>query len=531
MDNKVKILLGSRKNINSVNVDNYAKIELTRNASEINEFTVNDVVNASEVFDKEREDNPIYKIYGRIEYLSLLNGLVDDYNKLQDFFNPQKSGNTKNILNSFDFYLVAPSSGTTYNKITNTDNYKRTFTVIADKDDFELYPAGFSNNVYGDQVYTYSFKSDFNISKYFDCFNIPITELFLYIQYKNTTQEKMSHLTWSSTNGIVSKNNFIRKDLNVGDIVETNNGDDVNDIINYIPEEFLVNNISPQKYYIRTKYIDTSSKELEWSYNPLIPFKLRYLDNVVSTAKLSEIIKNETTLNVINTSNSGIRINMTKSTHQVLTETNVVINDWDNVSSIDFNWSTLNSELIFNVAGNYNIQFKTQIYLTQENSKYYAKTKIQRNTLFGWGDIIGTTNIFSETNKFEGVKFNELFNVGDRIRIMVQLIPNPNFKVSETIPNYATPIISEGKYVWRDILPQGYVEPLTDVGVDYPFLNGKRYLFSPIILDIAPNLSKLPFEISLNTINVFNEISYMKNQYNLDLTPLTKLNNFGKPCQ
>jgi hypothetical protein len=222
---------------------------------------------------------------------------------------------------------------------------------------------------------------------------------------------------------------------------------------------------------------------------------------------------------------------MTKSTHQVLTETNVVINDWDNVSSIDFNWSTLNSELIFNVAGNYNIQFKTQIYLTQENSKYYAKTKIQRNTLFGWGDIIGTTNIFSETNKFEGVKFNELFNVGDRIRIMVQLIPNPNFKVSETIPNYATPIISEGKYVWRDILPQGYVEPLTDVGVDYPFLNGKRYLFSPIILDIAPNLSKLPFEISLNTINVFNEISYMKNQYNLDLTPLTKLNNFGKPCQ
>ena len=75
MDKKIEILLGSEKNINSVNVDAYGKIELVRNTSELNEFTVNDVVNSTEQFDAEREANQIYRLYGRIEWLSLLNGL------------------------------------------------------------------------------------------------------------------------------------------------------------------------------------------------------------------------------------------------------------------------------------------------------------------------------------------------------------------------------------------------------------------------------------------------------------------------
>ena len=130
MDNRIEILLGSQKNTNSINTDNFNKIELTNNVSKITEFSVNDVVNSTEVFDAKRENNQVYRIYGRIEYLSLLNGIKSYYTKLEDFFNPQYTGDSKTIFNSFDFYLVAPTpyiSGTTYSNIPNTNYYRRTF--------------------------------------------------------------------------------------------------------------------------------------------------------------------------------------------------------------------------------------------------------------------------------------------------------------------------------------------------------------------------------------------------------------------
>ena len=124
MDRKLEILLGSQRDINSINTKEFTKAELTRKTSEITEFNVNDVVDATEVFDAERESNPVYRIYGRIEYLSLLNGLVNNYDKLDDFFTPDFDASSKNILNSFDFYLVRPaSSGYTRAGSINSGNY------------------------------------------------------------------------------------------------------------------------------------------------------------------------------------------------------------------------------------------------------------------------------------------------------------------------------------------------------------------------------------------------------------------------
>jgi len=399
MDNNVEILLGSQKNVNSVNTDTYGKVELTSNVSEITEFTVNDVVNSTEVFDAEREANPVYRIYGRIEYMSLLNGLKNNYSVLEDFFNPQYSGNSKNILNSFDFYLVAPSSGSgvTYTNITNTNKYKRNFKVIAGRDDFEIYPAGFTNNVYGEQVYGFSFKSDFDIANLYDYFGFPMTELFLYAQYKPALSpvEQMSYTTWSTSTGLPSKVTLYKKDLVVDDQVETNSLVDINDIIEWLPDEFLQTQVETQQFYIRTQYNDSGVKWLEWSYNPFIPFRLRYFDDALSAA-----------------------------------------------------------------------------------------------------------------------------NTGDT-----------SYEIVDSIPEYATKIDDDGNYVWREILPQGYVEPLTGVGVDYPFSNKRRYLFSPIIFDVIPNLSENTTLKHPNTLLVFNEISYVKNATNLDITPLTELDNIGKPCQ
>lgn len=539
MDNKVEILLGSQKNINSVNADNYNKIELTNNVSEITEFSINDVVNSTEVFDAERESNEVYRIYGRIEYLSLLNGLKGFERILNDFFNPQSSGDSKNIFNSFDFYLVAPSpyTGVTYTNFSNTNKYRRSFRVIAGKDDFELYPAGFTNNVYGEQVYAFNFKSDFDVSDYFDKLGFPLTELFLYAQYRVSGDDQMSYTTWSTIDGgVPSKITLNTVDQVVGDYVVRNNNTKINDIVEFISEEYYQALVDPQIFYIRTSYKQGSTtKWLEWSYNPFIPFRLRFLDSVVSTAKLSEIVESTTFLDVYAVSSPTTEINLTKSTAQILRKSSDSIEKWDSSSTPNFTWNALAGELVFTIPApiTYDINFRTQIYLPNGNDKYIAEIYMEeyRVGLFSWNEIPNTRRKFLTTNSIQTIHITRTYSAGDSIRIKTNLIPNPDKRMMFEIPDYALMLTSEGKYVWREILPEGYIDPLTGVGVDYPFLNKRRYLFSPIIFDIVPNLNEDDDFKHQNTLDVFSEISYSKYATNIDITPLTELNNIEKPCQ
>lgn len=394
MDDKIQILLGSEKNITSVNVDTYGKVQLTTDASELTEYTVNDVVNATLVFDEERENNPVYRIYGKIDYLSLLNGLIDDYKVLEDFFTPNYTGDSKNIMNSFEFYLVRPESG---KEIVGSDNYVRYFEVIATPSEFELYHAGFSNNVYGEQEYAFSFKKDYDVSTYFDKHGLPITDLYLYAQYNlkengNNIDETMEYSYWSSY-GVFSKRSFSPKTLNIGDRVETATGADFGDLYLYDKENFIETQVSGQTIYVTTQYNDGGSKYLVWKFNPFIPFKLRYLSN-------------------------------------------------------------------------------------------------------------------------------ELYNANTG---------NTSYDIVNSIPEYATKLDNDGNYVWREIVPQGYTEPLTGNGVDYPFFNKKRYLFSPVVLSISPDLDDE--DNGYNTRTVFNEIGYTQNPSTLDITPLSELDDIGKPCK
>ena len=542
MDEKLQILLGSCKNVNSVDVDNFQKIELENKPAPILEYDIRNALSATEIFDAEREANEDYRIYGKIEYLSLLNGLKATYSKLEDFFLPApQNSNNMNIFKSFDFYLLKAGTGYTrttggtitvlginsinylinetfgswvtaspsnyptgwissvgpgsymqqtaeyhakfvlgsqiinlislvkdiplsygtftmetnissvspsfdsamdgisiifyqnetfitsfqlltdgigYKKIeftlpevsgitkvaiivgsisksitmdyfklyqsgssdgstTNSlKGYVRYFDVLTELQDFEIYNAGFSNNVYGDQVYSFNFNKDFNISPYVDDFGFPATELFLYAQYKfNHSNETMLRTSWGTT-GIEETVAFNPVKLHIGDRV-------YGDLIEYSKSNFLQFQSSPQTYYINTPY---DAGVLQWMYNPIIPFRLRYF--------------------------------------------------YDNLNSA--------------------------------------------NT--------GSTS----------------------------------YEQQSTIPYYATSL-GDGNFIWRDIVPQGNVDPLTGLGVDYPFMNKKRYLFSSVILDVKPNLS------DSQTFNVFSEIKFGA-PIIINSNPISDLNNIGKPC-
>jgi len=390
VDNKINIQLGSTKNKNSIDVDTYTNIELANNQNEILEYNINNILSITEVFEAERQSNEVYRIYGGMEYLSLLNGMSKNYNDVSDFFTPYYCGDEggcdfKNIYDDFVFYLVKPSNN--YTKLNDDISHVRWFDVVATPQEFNLFNAGFSKNIFGDEKHIFTFNNDFDVSGVVDAFDMPIVELFLYAVYNKSTTgngiEKIYGSSWTTANGDTIYNEITPQPLNIGDRI-------YGDRIEYNKAEFTQTVKTDMNYKITTPYkYDSVVRKLWWEYNPLIPFRLRYFSNELSR---------------------------------------------DNVNTSSYDQAT-------------------------------------------------------------------------------------------RIPSYATKIDDEkGNVVWRNIMEQGYIDPITGVGVDYPFVNKKRYLFTNIILSIKPDLS------DYNTRNVFNEIKF--DEPTLVNTNITgNLNDVGKPCR
>lgn len=390
MDKKLEILLPEKRNVDSVNVDLYDKFYLKNQEANLIEYDIRNVLSVTEVFDAERQNNQIYRIYGNIEWLSILNGLREDYNSISDFFlpfysPPGESYSFKDLLNSFEIYLVRPS--TVFTAVTTTDSeYIRYFEVIATLNEIELYNAGFSKNIFNEQEYGFNLNIDIDIGDYIDALGFPLTELFLYFQYipkenDENIPEEMQRIVWNDNSGLPNVVSYVPTQLSIGDRI-IGNKISLNKL-NY-SQELLQNQI----YYISTPYsIAGNIERLIWYYNPFVPLRLRYFNNEVKRA------------------NTG----------------------------------------------------------------------------------------------------------------------STSYEVRNSIPYYAINI-GDGNYVWREILPQGYIDPITGNGVDYPFINGKRYLFSNVVLDIVPSLD------DFNTGNVFSEIK-LNNPTVLNTRPITDLNDIGKPCQ
>lgn len=286
----MEILLNKYKNVNSVNLEIKNKLALDSTNQNINEFNLHEIVDAAAVFDNERQNNAIYRIYGKIEYMSILNGLKKNYNELKDFFIINKI-NSKNIFNSFDFYLVIPSgpkptnSDSLYSNIPYTDRYRREFKVIATPNNIEIYKAGFSKNIFGEQEYCFNLNIDVDINDIYDGFNFPITDVYLFPVYKasvtNTLVENVSATIWNNHN-VKSTINLGTPTYNIGDTLTTINDINIGDIVTYNKNNYIQNIDDNQIFYIDTPYYDTisnSEKILRWKYNPFIELKLRYLSN------------------------------------------------------------------------------------------------------------------------------------------------------------------------------------------------------------------------------------------------------------
>lgn len=383
MSKIIQIQLGRFKNQFAIDVDQNLNVELTSSHKELLSFNESSVINVSELFNSERQESQSYRVYGRLDWMSIINGLFLQYTKIGDFFKTTRLGNelgglSKNIVNSFDIYLCYPSTGNT--QISPTE-FIRNNVIISKMENIEIYKAGYSRNIFANYIYAFDFNVDFNIEGYRDSFGKPINRFYLYFNYKPTTNGNLFPET-------VKRKVYSGSPISLPYVTHTSGDLIVGDKVSYDMLNFEEQLIEQMEYYVSFPHADTNNflKQMVFKYNPFIEIKVRDFSDEIVYANISG--GTETDLN---------------------------------------------------------------------------------------------------------------------------------------IPDYAIPIDNQGNYIWKNLLDNGYIDPITGAGVDYPFLNKRHYIFNTIVLPMQPDMN------DTYTAGVFNDIAFGANE-KLYVKPTSDLKNLGNKC-
>jgi hypothetical protein len=286
MDYNENIQLESRKNVNAVDIDKHINLSLERKNSIFTDYNIKKFINASDVFEEERENADSYRIYGTINYLSLLNGIPEDYSNISDFFikriNPT---NYRDFIECFDIYLLKPANSFEHIK---DDLYYKYYEILAKPNDINIKKCGFEKNIFHEDVYYFDYDIEFNIKELTDGLGFPITELYLYIKYKPIDDEILEYPDFTSEDPPF----FLLENLTInGDV-----GDVLTDVENDLPISSVIK-LNKKNYIQEIKYshlhiittneieIDTETQDkLQFIYNPFLKIKIKHLSNSLSTA-------------------------------------------------------------------------------------------------------------------------------------------------------------------------------------------------------------------------------------------------------
>ena len=151
-----------------------------------------------------------------------------------------------------------------------------------------------------------------------------------------------------------------------------------------------------------------------------------------------------------------------------------------------------------------------------DNIEHYIFTPL------GVGNDIGGKSVDDEDIKW---KYNPLIPI--KLRYFESDLSRANTGTSSydeitSIPDYAKEL-SEGNFIWRNIIENGFIDPIENIGVSFPFINQKHYVFNNFVFKIQPDLSH-PFTNAL-----FDETLFPANALD-STTPNSDLNDIGKLC-
>lgn len=398
MAENYEIQLGSKKTVDSINVDEFFYQNFSTEQTELLPYDQSSVINVAQLFDDERQASQAYRFYGTINFMSIVNGLIKNYDNIFDFFQrprigQEASGITRNILNCFDVYLCRPlgntfSTGGTVlvsgNTLVSGATYELKYQIITNLTDFEIYKSGFGKNIFNDQQFSFDFAKEFDITNQTDSFNKPLTTFYLFFNFK---PQLNLHNKLETVSGNTSIDGTINSGKATRPYVVYTGGSIVNgDWVFYLPENFEEIQTLRKEYYVTFYCSGGTGAGLQFKYNPFVPIKLRNFGNDFIT-----------------------------------------------------------------------------------------------------GNISGTSEI------------------------------------DHQIPSYAVKIDDNGNYLWKDLLQNGYIDPLSQLGVNYPFINKRHYIFTNMVLKLVTELNDPA------TATVFSTIKFGPNGM-LYSKPTSDLNNLGNKC-
>ncbi len=240
----------------------------------------------SDLFDDERQSTKEYRIYGYINFVSMINGVNTQYGTLKEFFikprlGEEELGQTKNVLNCFDVYLCKLWTGST--NIVDS-KYQLKLQILTNIDNFEIYKSGFAKTIFYNQIYSYNFNIDVDVYNQYDSFGKPIMDLYLFFNYKPSGSETVKMKTFDTssdeiTNSTTSKPYVI---YSAGNIID-------GDLVDYLVSNYSENLINKQEYYVKLPCLNENSilTHLEFKYYPLQQIPLQYFNSEPTTGNIS----------------------------------------------------------------------------------------------------------------------------------------------------------------------------------------------------------------------------------------------------
>ncbi len=430
MSETQQIQLLSGTTITAINLDAYENIDLSTHMREILPYDQTNVISQAQLFNQERQESQKYRIYGTLDFMSIVNGLTTGYTSVFDFFTRPRLGDefnglTRNFLNCFEVYLCKPlgntfsattfvSTGgttgfynttifggskytrpyTTFSAVTTLESgntlvtglvYELKYEVLTNLNNFQIYKSGYAKNIFYDQNYSFNFNKDFDVSNFTDSFGKPLTNLYLFLNF-NPHQNGIGQFETITENTSTDGIEFTGQTA-ISPHVVYSSGMTVNgDWSYYDPNNFEDFQVARKEYTISFYCTGTTGTNIQFKYNPFIPIKLRDFNDQIVT-----------------------------------------------------------------------------------------------------GNITGTSEI------------------------------------DKQIASYAVKLDDHGNYGWEDILPNGFIDPLSNRGVNYPFVNNRHYIFSNIVVRLATNLNDENTRTTFATIELGNS-SLLYNK------PTSNLNNLGNKC-
>jgi hypothetical protein len=528
MSQEINTLLPGAKYMTASDGDQYLALEMKTTAKYLNDLSITDYLDIADQFDSERQTSEKYRVMGNFNYISLLRDLKQTYtiDSLSELFeNNNYQGKEYNFDYYFDIKIAYPYQFLYRQAIdANKSLYLSRYWILTSVT-YQQIKSAYQENSYNELMWNAIANQFVDLTEAkihindLDI-NIPLTEMSLYISLKDKSRLKAKVFS----NSYSLKNIFLHTGTTLGyndELFDSNrfdNGDfdvaisELNDKANtgYYDVEFISTYRTSLMLLFKYDNIELTGANIR-----LNAIYLKHYLQMLRDASEIQYMELPTTGNTID----GGYIVFDKNDFT-----------WEKSEGVDHKF-----HIDYNYGQDFFIQFaKEGISFLEDYARvYYPMASNTQNTV-----SIGLNRLYIQNNalniicsisdltyfsayvssyanilesiphplRFNNVTYTQLNtnqiiltiskksiieqpnNLGSSLKIYFKYNPFIHIKYKEyttalqitddvrnvSIPDYA--IYNNNLYKWRNPLDKGFIEPDTEIGFDYPFLNDNTYI-------------------------------------------------------